>query len=195
VSRWPDVILLNGSSSSGKTSIARALQSILVPSYLSFSVDDMFGWAPQRWHGSEEGFRFVPRSGGALEFVSGPEGLAMWRAWRRMVRAAVDSGQRAIVDDVFLDPGQYDDWAEVLRGCDVVLVGVHCDLAQLQRREAARGDRGVGQALWQHERAHAQGSYDLTVDTTVMPAGACAAAILKTLDGLERPGALAKRFT
>jgi chloramphenicol 3-O phosphotransferase len=193
LSRWPDVILLNGSSSSGKTSIARALQSILVPSYLSFSVDDMFGWAPQRWHGSEEGFRFVPRSGGALAFVSGPEGLAIWRAWRRMVRAAVDSGQRAIVDDVFLDPGQYDDWAEVLRGYDAVLVGIHCDLAELQRREAARGDRGIGQAIWQHERAHAQGPYDLSIDTTALSAEACAEAIMAALH-MDRPqGVLAQR--
>jgi chloramphenicol 3-O phosphotransferase len=193
LNRWPDVVLLNGSSSAGKTSIARTLQSILVPSYLSLSVDDMFRWAPMRWHDSEAGFRFEPRSGGAVAFVSGPEGLAMWRAWRRMVRAAVDAGQRVIVDDVFLDPGQYDDWAEVLRGCDAVLVGVHCDLAELQRREAVRGDRELGQALWQFERAHAQGPYDFEIDTTAMSAEACARDIMARLAVREQLSVLAQR--
>ncbi|WP_397399123.1 chloramphenicol phosphotransferase CPT family protein [Phenylobacterium sp.] len=178
---WPDLILLNGSSSSGKTSISKSLQALLPVGYLTFSVDDVFGWLPLRWDRSEEGFHFVPHPNGELEIVSGPEGLRTMQAWRRMVRAAVDAGMRAIVDAVFTDPGQRDDWADVLHGRDVFLVGVQCDLAELQRRELDRGDRGVGQALWQHERVHAQGPYDLELDTTSMSPDQCAEAILSAL--------------
>jgi chloramphenicol 3-O phosphotransferase len=73
-----------------------------------------------------------------------------------------------------------------------VLVGVRCDLAELQRREKARGDRGVGQALWQHERVHALGPYDLEVDTTATPPEACAEAILQALAARTRPNVLAR---
>lgn len=179
--QWPDLILLNGSSSSGKTSISRSLQELLPVGYLSFSVDDIFSWLPTRWHNSGAGFRFVPQANGELAIVSGPEGLRAMLAWRRMVRAALDSGARAIVDDVFTDPGQRDDWATVLHGRDVFVVGVRCDLTELQRRERDRGDRGVGQALWQHERVHAQGPYDLELDTTSTSSDHCAKVIVSAL--------------
>lgn len=184
--KMPSLILLNGSSSSGKTSISRALQDLLPAGYLAFSVDDVFGWLPMRWHNSDVGFRFDPQPNGELPIVSGPEALTVMRAWRRMVRAGLDAGVRAIVDDVFTDPGQRGDWADVLRGHDVFLVGVRCDLQELQRRERSRGDRGEGQALWQHQRVHAQGSYDFEVDTTSSSSVECAAAIISAL-ALRQP--------
>lgn len=181
--RLPDLILLNGSSSSGKTSISRALQELLPAGYLAFSIDNVFQWLPMRWHNSEAGFRFEPHPNGALQIMSGPEALTATRAWRRMVRAALDAGVRAIVDDVFItDPGQRDDWADVLHGRDVFLVGVHCELQELQRRERNRGDRGEGQALWQHQRVHDQGAYDFEVDTTSSSPIACATAIISALE-------------
>jgi chloramphenicol 3-O phosphotransferase len=178
----PDLILLNGSSSAGKTSIARSLQAQAPEPILHFSIDDIFAWAPPAWHDSDEGFRFTPLSNGELPIVTGPSGQALMRAWRRMVRAAIDTGLKAVVDDVFLDEMARPDWAAVMAGRVTCLVAVRCDLAELQRRELARGDRGQGQALWQHERVHAYaGAYDFEVDTTATPAKACARRILRAL--------------
>jgi chloramphenicol 3-O phosphotransferase len=186
----PDLILLNGASSSGKTSICKALQEALPEGYLHFSVDDVFAWMPLRWHAADAGFRLTPLPNGETPIVTGPMGVKIMRAWRRMVRAALDQGLKALVDDVFTEPDSRSDWAEVLAGRDVLLVGVHCGLAELQRREAARGDRGIGQALWQHERVHALGPYDLEVHTTATPTEACAQAILAALATRRRPGVL-----
>jgi chloramphenicol 3-O phosphotransferase len=189
----PDLILLNGSSSAGKSSICEALQETLPEGYLHFSVDDVFGWMPLRWHAADAGFRLVPQPNGETPIVTGPEGRKIMRAWRRMVRAALDQGLKALVDDVFTEPDSRADWVEVLAGRDAVLVGVRCDLAELQRRELARGDRGVGQVLWQHERVHALGPYDLEIDTTAIGPQACAAAILQALAARTGPGVLASQ--
>ena len=191
--RLPDLILLNGSSSSGKTSISRALQDLLPVGYLAFSVDDVFSWLPMRWHNSDAGFRFAPQPNGELPIISGPEALTVMRAWRRMVGAALDAGVRGIVDDVFTDPGQRNDWAEVLRGRDVFLVGVQCELQELQRREKDRGDRGDGQALWQHQRVHAQGSYDFEIDTSSSSPIECATAIISALELRREQSVLGSR--
>jgi len=183
----PDVILLNGSSSAGKTSIARALQARLPEPYMLFGIDDVFPWTPLRWHDSPEGFQFTPLPTGELPLRVGPRGDMILKAWRRMVRAAVEEGLRVVLDEVFVTDDALQDWARTLAGREVFLVGVRCALAELQRRERARGDRGVGQALWQHERVHAQGPYDFEVDTTSASAEACAAQILAALETRTTP--------
>jgi len=179
--RLPDLILLNGSTSAGKTSIAKALQKALPEGYLRFSIDDIFPWTPMRWHDNPDGFQFKQLSNGEMPILIGPQGQRLVRAWRRMVRAALDEGFKALLDDVFLDPGAQDDWAKVLTGKDVFVVGVRCELAELQRREKARGDRGVGQALSQHDRVHVHARYDFEVDTTATSAPDCAGAIIAAL--------------
>jgi chloramphenicol 3-O phosphotransferase len=185
----PDLILLNGSTSAGKTAVCKALQEILPAGYLHFSVDDVFPWTPPRWHGSGEGFRMEHLPGGELAIFTGPEGRRIMRGWRHMVRAALDQGLRAVVDEVFLEDGDLAEWAAAMRGRDVLFVGVRCELSELQRRERARGDRGVGQALWQHARVHAQGLYDVEVDTTSTSAEACAQFLLDALPTRPRPSA------
>jgi chloramphenicol 3-O phosphotransferase len=51
----------------------------------------------------------------------------------------------------------------------VFLVGVHCPLEELERRERARGDRGVGDARRDLETVHTFCAYDLEVDSTAPP--------------------------
>jgi chloramphenicol 3-O phosphotransferase len=185
----PDVIFLNGSSSAGKTSLAKALQARLAEPYLHFGVDDLFPWLPPQWNGTPEGFQLIPLSSGEMPITVGEGGRRVMRAWRRMLRSAADEGLKFILDEVMITEGALDEWIEALDGLDVFFVGVRCELAELQRREAARGDRGVGQALWQHERVHVHGPYDLEVDTTGASAEACAEAIITALAHRQRPSA------
>lgn len=183
----PDVIFLNGSTSAGKTSIAKALQARLPAPYLRFGVDDIFPWLPAQWDGHPEGFQFVPQPNGELPLLVGPAGRKVMTAWRGMLRVAARQGLPFILDEVMITEGALDEWVEALAGHDVFFVGVRCDLAELQRREIARGDRGEGQALWQHARVHAYGPYDFEIDTTSAPPEACAEAIIAAIADRARP--------
>ena len=59
------VIFLNGASSSGKTSIGKALQDILDQPYLLLGLDTMFQTVPPRWAGGtlgvfrQQGFEYL----------------------------------------------------------------------------------------------------------------------------------------
>jgi chloramphenicol 3-O phosphotransferase len=57
---------------------------------------------------------------------------------------------------------------QLLAGYDVFWVGVFCDLDEIDRREAIRGDRtrGEGRAHVERDRIHDHGPYHLHVDTT-----------------------------
>jgi chloramphenicol 3-O phosphotransferase len=76
------------------------------------------------------------------------------------------SGANLILDQVVLNQRLREDWQTALADLEVSYVGVHCSLAELERREVARGDRVIGQARGQFERVHQDMRYDLEVDST-----------------------------
>ncbi|TDW18972.1 chloramphenicol 3-O phosphotransferase [Kribbella kalugense] len=183
----PSVIFLNGASSSGKTTLGRALQDSLDGPYLLMGLDTCFAMVPAQWAGGSmgvhraEGFRYVdlPDEGGRpVSGISyGAVGLRMLEGFHRAVREFVRAGNPVIVDEVMLGPEVRDHWFATLAGIDVVSVGVRCDLEELERREGARKGR-AGLARWSEERVHEGMTYDLWVDTTVQGAEACAHQIL-----------------
>lgn len=60
------------------------------------------------------------------------------------------------------------DLARLLAPFDVFLVGVHCSLDELDRREQVRGDRQIGEARSHvvDDGIHGFGPYDCEIDTT-----------------------------
>lgn len=70
-----------------------------------------------------------------------------------------------------------------------LFVGVRCPLDVLERREAARKDRTLGQARAQFHLVHAHGIYDLEVDTLESSAEACALQIKQRLEDGSSPDA------
>ena len=188
VSDLPQVILLNGVSSAGKSSLTAALQAELPEPYIRTGLDAfVFEGAPLVWLGTPEGIRFMPQPDGSTMVVLGESAHLMQKGLHRSVRACVDIGLRVIVDDVVLEQGTLDDWVMVLEGVDVCFLGVHCDLAELELREKARRDRSKGMVRWQNSVVHGFAPYDLTVDTTRTPTSACAGQIVAALPTRRRP--------
>jgi GrpB-like predicted nucleotidyltransferase (UPF0157 family) len=99
------------------------------------------------------------------------------------------AGTGVIVEDVFLEGGTSQARLRAgLSGLEVLWVGVRCDAAVAEAREAARSDRVPGMAVLQAEAVHRGAVYDVEVDTTRTPATACAQAVLaKVLPGGARP--------
>lgn len=168
------IIMLNGASSSGKSSIARALQRQLAAPWLTTSVDDLIGMMPAWMIDHPEGIRFG-RDG---TIAVGPGYQRLDAAWRYGVAAMARHGAPVIVDDVLLGGAEGKRaWDAVLGDLPVLWVGVTCAPPELRARERRRGDRVVGQAETQAAIVHRGITYDLVVDTTDTSADACAAQI------------------
>ena len=172
------VIILNGVSSAGKSSIARALQVRLPEPWLAFSVDDLIAAMPAAMLKADGGFGIA--AGGAV--TVGERFIALNIAWEQGIAAMARAGAPVIIDDVFLRGRvNQDRWRAALDGLAALWVGVHCDPAVLAERERARGDRVVGMAADQLPFVHAGVTYDLEVDTSNRSPDACAALIIERL--------------
>jgi chloramphenicol 3-O phosphotransferase len=165
------VIVLNGGSSAGKSTIARALQDALPGLWLTFGTDVLAEALPGR--GDD------PRSGLVLEpdgtVTVTPAFRAIQDIWYQGLAAMASRGACLILDEVFLAGGAGQQRLRALLGdLDVLWVGVHCEPAVAASREAARPDRIPGMALTQAVAVHAGARYDVAVDTTSCPAADCA---------------------
>ena len=169
------IIILNGTSSSGKTSIARALRALRESPYFFVGVDHFNAMRPGWSLGSEDV----------------PEGVAMNSAFHHAVLVLARCGWDVIVEHVLVNPTYRRECIELLADYDPLFVGVRCPLEVLERRERERGDRKIGIARDQIERVHAHGIYDLEVDTAGASPEECAQQIRRRLR--EGPPATAFR--
>lgn len=171
-------IVLNGASSSGKSSLAAELQRRWSGALLVTGIDTFLAGFPEELFSGPgedglpgpvgDGFNVLPGEGPAPSWVPlpGREGLQLIRAAHRAWRAVGDSGQDQVVDHVLLDPASKKDAREVLSGPGYVWVGIRCDLDEAVRRESARGDRFPGFASGTSAVVHAGMTYDLELDVT-----------------------------
>lgn len=174
------VIILNGGSSSGKSGIARCLQSVLPQPWLSFGVDTLVDAMPASLRDSDEGIGF----GTDGSVTTGDEFRLLDIAWAQGLAAMVRAGARIVVDEVFLcGPDSQQRWRTALTGIDVLWVGVRCDPDVAAGRETARGDRAVGMARSQADLVHRGVVYDLEVDTSRSESLACARTIAARVTG------------
>jgi chloramphenicol 3-O phosphotransferase len=172
------VIVLNGGSSSGKSSIARALQDVLPGLWLTFGTDALAEALPGR---GED-----PRSGLVLEpdgtVTVKPEFRAVEEIWYQGLAVMARRGALLILDEVFLAGGAGQRRLRGLLGdLDVLWAGVHCDPRVAATREAARPDRVQGMATSQATVVHAGVVYDVEVDTTSCAVIDCARQIAEAV--------------
>jgi chloramphenicol 3-O phosphotransferase len=173
------VIILNGGSSSGKTTIATALQDILPSPWLRLSIDTLVDAMPPRLLTSETGIAF----GADGSVRPGQEFRRLESAWMQGIAAMAHAGARVIFDDVFLSGvDARNRWQAALAGVLVLWVGVRCDPAVAAERERGRGDRVTGMAVLQAQTVHAGIEYDIEVDTTKTSAMECAQRIAQLVD-------------
>ncbi|QDC11679.1 chloramphenicol phosphotransferase [Oceanicola sp. D3] len=138
------VILIHGASSAGKSTLARAVREALPAPFVHLTVDQLI-------------------DSGALP------GGADWRevrarvfdGWHRAVAAMGAAGVDVVWDHIIETPEWHEALRDLLAARDVFFVGLHCDLAELARREAARGNRAPGDAARDAATVHVGKRYDL----------------------------------
>jgi chloramphenicol 3-O phosphotransferase len=171
------VLVLNGGSSSGKTTIGRALQSCLEGTWLLIGIDALIWTLPVEMVGDPAGIEvidgMVRRGSGFMEIYDG---------FRHAVASFARCGVNVILDEVLLGGGvDQAQWVEALLGVETCWVGVHCDADLAASREVDRGDRPVGVARMQATRVHEDVRYDLQLETDTDALSVSAGLILAEL--------------
>ena len=146
------IIILHGPSSSGKSTLGRAVQARIELPFWRISIDTL-------------------RDAEVLPGARISSGEFQWREMRsaffdgfhRSLRAYAEAGNNLIVEHIFDTPGWIEQMATLLLPFDVFFVGLHAPLPELIRREAARGDRKIGDAAHDFETVHQGLSYDFEV--------------------------------
>ena len=156
-----NILVLNGASSSGKTSLGKALQSILPQQYLHIQLDAFRSMEPIGYFHREQA------AVGPLRVA------ALCRAMHATVAEFAAHGQNVIFDHV-LSADAWHYLFEDFREQRLYLVGVHCSVEELLRREHARGDREPGLAQSQVDLIHENREYDFSVDTSRLNSSDCA---------------------
>ena len=168
------VIFLNGTSSSGKSSIAAELLRMLDEPYFHLPVD--------AFHAMRSGAPVPPDQLGTVLHRT-------WQGYHRAVAGMAEAGNNIVVDHVLSARWRLDDCLSLFAPEAVVLVGVHCPPEELERRERERGDRPAGLAARQLKQVHAHGIYDLECDTSRATPRECALRIKEFLPDRPTPTA------
>ena len=203
------IVLLNGTSSAGKTSIAQALQTVMDRPFVHTGIDHFLPRVPQRCRTVSDGhnpattdyFLLVyhdgasrttaERDGGTTVYSTmgrlaevriGPGGLRLLDGMYRSIAALTAAGVDVVVDDVIHDERVLRLAVTALRDTETLFVGLRLPLEVAERRERERGDRGPGGAAAFHDRVHAHGRYDLELDTATLDPLACALQIKHALE-------------
>lgn len=159
------VILLNGPSSGGKTTLSRNLQKKF-PAPLYYTSYDLV-------EGEMNPYIHRYALDGEEDFLT---------VMYTMAKAVSDIGRHIVVDNCFFDNQRiYELAMEILKDNPVVLVRVKCPVEELKRREIARGDRMIGKAEWQNQHITPKddGAYAVVVDTHADSSETCADKIIE----------------
>jgi chloramphenicol 3-O phosphotransferase len=178
------IIYLNGTSSSGKTSITRALDDQLDQPYLHCPIDLFETMIPDR----------------QIQRGVFPNLHAIQSGFTACIAALAIAGNNVIVDDVICEPFDHPEGqtpmttrellqqrVRALHSFDILYVKVSCPLPIVKQREQARGNRTIGLASFQYHRMHQDSLYDVEVDTSLHTPDACAAQILTTFSQTQAP--------
>lgn len=144
------VILLNGPSSSGKSSLAKALQALMRErgsrAWEVVSIDDFMKTDPMETIYEDDVFEI--------------SGDLCARA-----REILETGAGVIIDHVITSERIFRQLADSVRDYPLRLVHVTCPLRILREREKARGDRCPGSAESSARYLFPKTGYEVTADT------------------------------
>ncbi|SHO50790.1 phosphotransferase-like protein [Anaerocolumna xylanovorans] len=157
------IILLNGPSSSGKSTLTSTLQTLIKDKnneeYAIISIDDFLKMTTKEVIYEEDVFEISSKlCDKSIEVLRLKQGI--------------------IIDHVITSERIFKQLIESLKLYDIYLVHVTCPLRELKRREEERKNRCLGSAEASYEYLFPKEGYDLTVDTFASSAKECSLQIL-----------------
>src|ERR1041385_6428344 len=172
------IIIINGPSSSGKTTLALAAQKQFDIPFLRFSFD-----------------LFLDNK--VLPLDQMRNGTFSWDLMRPSVFKGIDqclpalatAGNNIIFDHIIETKGFLQELIQLISDLGVFFVGLHCSLSELERREMQRGNRNIGEARTDLETVHQITSYDLELNSE-NAVGDNAKLLIEAWQKRRRPSAL-----
>lgn len=170
-----NVVILNGASSVGKTSVGKSLQDIMNEHYLLLGLDNIIYTMPERINDYKADM--LPRDGffwlaetdkngkSLMHLTAGSYAQRIYKMLIKQVKFFADSGFNIIVDHLSLI-NDYEIWNKELIDHDIVFCGLTASQEILDQREKARGDRVIGGSRAQMLNVHDGYNYDIFIDTS-----------------------------
>lgn len=167
----PKIILLNGPSSSGKSTLAvnlqKAFEDKISEEYGIISIDDFLDMSVNDQIYEDDVFEISPK---------------LCKAALQLANA----NRNIIIDHVITSERIFNQLIESLGFGDIYLIHVTCPLNELKRREQERQNRSIGSAEASFQYLFPETGYDLTVDTFQTSVEKCTQEIFQIIH--SKPG-------
>lgn len=185
------LILINGSSSAGKTSVSKKLQLMLGMDCLYLSMDKFLGMLSTEACNLEahlpnflqphEGLYAVRKSDGSFDIAAGPLAKKLLHEMYDIVQYFLDHGWQVIFDTVETNLETMHEIKVKFAKYHAYYVYLYANHETLRSRERIRGNRLIGQTINILERFASRDLHDLHVDTSDLTPQAIAELINKNV--------------
>jgi chloramphenicol 3-O phosphotransferase len=190
------IIILNGTSVAGKTSIQKELQRKLTLPYLTMGIDSILvAMLPQRYFlGLERDRKEVlwgepseDKEGNPLfHLYFGEKGRQVILGMHDAIAVFAKNGNNVIVDYIQYEKEWGEHLKESLKSLNYYLIGVKIPLHDLEERERQRNTSPKGHARSHFEVVHSGMNYDFEVDTSIDSPEECANKIISFIEKKEK---------
>ncbi|WP_028025595.1 phosphotransferase-like protein [Enterovibrio calviensis] len=168
----PNLIVLDGPSGAGKTTLSKALQETLLPeNWLYISIDTLVYALPSS---------VLTRCNQENDWQSVDVDALMKGAFA-CVDALVTAGNSVIFDAVISTPTRALQMDLAFEQHERFYVGVNCELAELERRTRSREDRTIDEVRHGFATSPLHLQYDLEIDSTSMSVTELATIVAATI--------------
>lgn len=180
------ILLIIGTSSSGKTSLSRRLQDRLPDFWQYMSLDSFFAGIPDRYSGgvngplSEVGFAYANKEVSA-SITYGSIGEKVLKGMISSTLAMDAAGINVIFDDMILDKNHSKMWEAALADVESLIVRLNAPEGVLEARNAER--RNPPKLALNHIETNAVVAAELEIDTGNMSVDRAAHLVAEKLSG------------
>ncbi len=191
-----NIILLNGTSSAGKSTIAQALQKAMDEPYLHTGIDHFqLAFPPGLVNiqgdllAEPGGWEVVYEDDGLHSVRIGPVGRQLITGMYRMIAVLSESGINLIVDDVIWQEWILHTAVTILHPYPVYFIAIDLSFDAAEQRERQRGNRGPGNVRYFYSRVYELNDmYDARIDAETNDPERCAQ-LIKTAVTTAQPTA------
>ncbi|OLS31920.1 MAG: hypothetical protein HeimAB125_14090 [Candidatus Heimdallarchaeota archaeon AB_125] len=162
------IVILNGATSSGKSSVAKSLQENLNEPFLHVEFDKFKVFynqsLPKRIRPPAFSKDLSPDEIYVLRDKDVSHNMR-YSIFFNYIALLADNGFNILLDIVLATEQLTNQCIRSLKNTKVLFIGLFCSLEELERREKERSDRREGLVKIQYNRVHEFAIYDLKIDT------------------------------